>query len=348
MELTGENSLMVLTKNQFVFDGQVFDGKLNKVRQFSSLVHFFDDGSYIAATGLKEFTKFSALGEVEWKRELNFHHSWQLSYDKKRILVLSADAKSAGTCVARYETFVILDVQTGKTIAKLSSEKFLYNDKKVYPNFQLIPSDFDKINLPTTNCAGTHFNSFYEIPPNAAEAINPAFARGNFVINDLRNPSLIILDKNLKKIVWSTCPIPTLLKSSGFHDAQLLPSGKFLFYQGRGGGSPGQEHMSIWEYDPISQTKKTIYPPETEGFHKDGEDGISWAESAGNVQETDFGYLVGHNDVERGGMVIFINRDGKILKTYVNPSMDTVTRKPIAYSSVKAYDLTKFLKNNRM
>ena len=327
-------------ERQYVAEGSIYDENGKTLKQFGGLGAFFDDGSFILARHERDWliTRFSPVGEVQWERKIYTHHQLNLSPDKKRVLVLSGEVRKESGKTHNYDTFYVLDAETGKTLAFKSSHDFLKMKLSVFEHnqYQADPS------LLHTDGVCFHFNSFYEIPQNTAEMANSAFRRGNFVINDGLRSFLLIVDKSLQHVLWYEKP---LAEGLGFHDVQLLPEGKFLFY--RGSNTNGDKRQTaVFKYDPIAKKSEIIFPenlrdPAVKPF-------IGYSEKLGSAQQLEDGYLISHYDSVQGGMIMLTDKTGRLVKTMFVPSLDKISGKPAAIQQIKQYDLNSFLKNNRM
>lgn len=327
-------------QRHYVSEAVIYDENLKTIKKFAGLGAFFDDGSFVLARHERDWlvTRFSPLGEVQWERKIYTHHQLNLSPDQKRVLVMSGENRKESGKTHNYDTFYVLDAATGKTLAFKSSYDFLKSGLPAFEHNSYAPDG----TFLKSDGACFHFNSFYEIPPNAAEKENPAFERGNFVINDAFRPYLLIIDKTLKRILWTEKPFA---EWAGFHDVQLLADGKFLFYRG-GETITENRQTAVFKYDPITKKSEIIFPenlkdPSVKPF-------IGYSESKGSAQQLENGYLISHYDSVQGGMVMLTDKTGRLVKTMFNPDRDKISGKPAGIQQVKQYDLNSFLKNNRM
>ena len=328
-------------KKHFVADSVIYDENFETLMVYNGMGVFFDDGTSIVAShdDHPSVIKYSASGDVIWKRDIYTHHQMNLSIDKKRLLLLSTEVRPRGKETAGYDTFLILDVMNGKTLAEKSSFDFIKSHLDAFSRIDYFDT---KVGFKTMKTA-FHFNSFYEIPPNLSEKTNRAFKRGNFIVNDAYRPYLLILDSGLKDVVWSFRPFEDVL---GFHDVQFQEDGKILFYRGSHLQSPKEKRTVVFKFDPVKNSKEIIFPEDLKNPSAERFTGFS--DSKGSAQETTEGYLISHHDSEKGGMIIFTDKNGHLLKTLFNPIIDKVSQRPAAIQQIKQYDLSEFFKNRKI
>lgn len=335
-------SLPGLTQGEiihYVSGATIYDENLIQLKSFPGMGVFFDDGSYILALNgpKRQIVRYTAYGEVVWERDFYTHHQLNLSNDKKRILVLSGEVRKEGRKKFYYDTFALLDVETGKTLKEKTSFDFFTATSVAFKERELHPDT----NHLKTDGAITHFNAFYEIPSNATEKKRPEFKSGNFIVNDVFRRHFFILDPELNLVLEE---FPMQDCQSGYHDVQVLADGKIISYCGGHTGEP--RRTKVFKYDPLLRTSELIFP---EDLKKQGVSPfISYSELWGSVQERDSGYLISHFDFEQGGMIILTDRAGHLLKKMYHPDINPTTGKPAGTQQVKQFELSEFLKNNKM
>ena len=329
----------------------IYDENFKPLRSFSGeRCVFMDDGSFVTINAyLQTIEKYSPEGDLQWRRKKEYtNHQASLSFDKKRLLILSSEAVHEKVCYAHYIVLLILDVKTGKTVAR----KSLRDDRKLlfektgkslesYGASKGMDEDVTKV-----NCHGTLFNGFNEIPTNSMAAENPAFSEGNYILTNYDSKYAFIIDKALKKIVWSG----ELYKgeSSPFHNAQVRPDGLIMAYVGEFKIADGTNHFAVIKYDPRKQTTAIILPDNPALRSKNKPQGFTHSIRAGSVQAIKGGYLIGHNDANRGGHFLFTDFDGNILKSVPNPATDPASKHPATLQDVLELDLSQFLQNYQL
>jgi hypothetical protein len=181
----------------------------------------------------------------------------------------------------------------------------------------------------------SHLNSIYEIPANPLEKSYPAFKQGNYVVSLSSLGLIIILDRDLRKILW-TFKHPDTIPPT-FHDVQLLENGHLFFYNNK------TWEGAIWyttldEYEPL--TKKLVwryraFPPQSFA-----------AEYGGGVQKLKNGNIL-FSDATGAGRVTEVTADGKIVWTMSDP-FGTAKDKtnPYFIQDAKRVDLSDFLEHN--
>lgn len=322
----------------FVSAATIFDENMIQIKSFPGLGVFFDDGSYILAIDGPKWVvvKYSPIGDVIWEREFYTHHQLNLSNDKKRLLVMSGEVRKVAEGTRNYDLFVVLDVETGKTLLQKSAYDFTAGSK-----FFSINRMFPDSTYLATGGAMTHFNSFYEIPENAAAKFRPEFKKGNYIVNDALRACLLILDENLN-LIYEEELFPD---NESMHDVQVLPDGKVLLYRGKN-KIAGLIRTIIYKYDPLTKKTEVVFPenilkPEVPAY-------IGFSESKGSVEVTEEGYLISHNDSVHGGMIILTDKAGRLLKKMPYPEIDKATGKPAGIQQIKQFHLTEFLENNKI
>lgn len=226
---------------------------------------FFADGSLLRSTNGQLIFYDSNFVPV-WKKDFHGHHQLNLSEDGERILVLSDSIRRIKGKNYRFDRLLILN-KSGETISELDFAKLrpwfdrvglLPGQKRV--TFR-VKSDYLSEFFPLKEFS--HANSFYEIPANRNESRHPAFAQGNFIVNDNLNCLVFILDKNLKRILWHARHIDLTSGLAGLHDVQVLASGKIFHYANRSIDSDFElretGNSSIDLYDPISRKNEQLY-----------------------------------------------------------------------------------------
>lgn len=176
----------------------------------------------------------------------------------------------------------------------------------------------------------SHANSVYKISANRLSKKNPAFAEGNYIVNAAGINLVFILDKNLKKVLWSLESV-----SDFIHDVQVTPEGELLYFNNTFDSS----YSSIELLDPISLRRTILFNGNAENKFR--------AESQGSVQRLPNGnYLVSKFD-PRESQVLVIGEKGQIIATRYPKSMGSTGYNLDGLQEVKKLDLELFLKNNK-
>jgi hypothetical protein len=201
------------------------------VRMFAGEYCLFQKDGSVIQTLSERVVKYDRNMKELWSLPTKAHHQVNASVDGSQILILGSEAvepdKQHG--LARSDVLFVLD-QSGEVKKKFS---FYDNSKQVNKlDWDMAVKrrhrmQFGFQRFKDLKYEITHANSFYEIGPHAAEELNPAFKRGNYIVNDGSLMMAFVLDSSLTKIVWQR-----RLRRDWhlLHDLQVLPTGRLFFY----------------------------------------------------------------------------------------------------------------------
>ncbi|MEQ1722249.1 MAG: hypothetical protein ABL930_03675 [Pseudobdellovibrio sp.] len=313
---------------------------------------YSSDGKTIASNPFKgELTLFNKNTEKVWTSKEFIHHDVKFSTDEKTILLISSEiinyenAQVRSDCVSQRDlnNLIIHEWCLKDHITELSKLGFNMSKRPFKNNFTGEKVAFEI----------THTNSIYEIPENVTSKNNAAFSKGNFIVNLYgRTGALIILDKQMKSILWSLnffdFTLDNLKYSAHTHDIQVLSNGNILAYFNSFNYNlsaltsfaneifqindrifqykKNQPHSMLVEFDPIQKEIKWRYedsPPE-EFFSK----------TNGTVTKLDTNYVYSTLSAS-GGEFIEINSEGKKLWSFQNTQVDAATGKPVILIKAK-------------
>ncbi len=318
----------------YVSGATIYDKDLHVVKRFAGRCGvFLDDGSFILSHDKKQkmfVTKYSAIGSILWEREYYVHHQMNLSQDKKKLLVISSEDRVEDGKNHKYDKFIILDINTGKALAEKSSFDFFNSGSKAFSEKLFYKGE-----------SPVHFNSFYDIPENPTENVRPEFNKDNYIINDAFRPYVILVDRSLNIVLEERL----FEGKNSLHDVQVQRDGKVLFYRGQHEVGTGRR-ATVFKYDPIVRKSELIFPEDLK--IPGGEAIVGFSLWGGSAQETAEGFLISHNDSVQGQMTILTDRSGHVVRKMLNPEIDRKTDKPADIQQIKQYDLSEFLKNNKM
>jgi hypothetical protein len=222
-----------------------FDGVLIKSFPGSACI-FLEDGRFFSAT-VQEIKLVNKDLSVAWSHKGHFHHQMNQTLDKKRFLVMSSNVLNEKHGLTRDDKLMILDLE-GKIIHSTSSTD-IYQQLNLLPSLRLAePMLKELINVTHEK---THFNSFYEIPPNKLEKKYSYMKAGNFIVNG-RGDGIFFLTPDLKKVL-------NFISYKGafnhrVHDVQVLSNGHLLLFNNYVAGYDKFHHQSaIQEISPIDQ-----------------------------------------------------------------------------------------------
>lgn len=303
---------------------------------------FLEDGSYISSIlyeNTPQIIRFSAYGEILWKRKLAVHHQMKLSNDKKKVFVLSQEWLPNKLCRTRFDKIEALDVDNGKSLFSwrtVEHVKELVDLKKKYGTEPLL-FQLAAISKPgSPGCEFSHLNSIYEIPENETYKSIPAFKPGNFLVNYQGAGPVVILDDRMKKILWDS-GLSSQKKQLDIHDPQVLSNGEIIFF--RNSHLPDDIFTSSVEtFNPVTEKTVVLFPTKKEDRF--------FSAIGGSVQVLGTELLIASNNVDEGGQVLRVDAKGNLLYKYLNPNREPPSDKPIFFQDVKVYDLSSFLKNN--
>jgi hypothetical protein len=309
-------------------DGQV------KFKTGGARCIFFPDGSL--TTGSNErLARVGPDGIKKWARPIDTHHVMSLSEDGKKLLVMTRSLRKVKGQRVRFDKLALYDLD-GKELAAFDFynhrgeiEKRLSKDKR--GKLLVIPDDPTRHVPDDVKLEFSHANAFAEIPENAAAGKNPAFAKGNFIVNGL-GQNVFILDKGLRKILWS------MELGYSAHDVQVLPSGRLMLYRNSSPPELGENFSTIEELDPFTSESSVLYkadPPQSFSSRWNG-----------GAQILENGHLF-LSDITNGGRIFEVDKNGKTVWSKPYPLIDARTGKPEEFQQARRLDLSEFLKNHK-
>ncbi|MGZ6484971.1 MAG: hypothetical protein ACXWQQ_00455 [Pseudobdellovibrio sp.] len=194
------------------------------------------DGSVIAAnSNLGIVRLLNNKDEVLWTRNKVAHHNLMFTPDENRILMITDDAVKLNSVLYRTDCFEIYNL-SGQMLRRWCVKDHLEELRKLGldPGSAEVSLWLNRIG-PEPKVELSHANSFYEIPDNDRGAHDPAFKKGNYILNLYGAAKLVlILDENLEKILWAKNL--NNFKKDGVnyaifsHDIQVTQSGDILLY----------------------------------------------------------------------------------------------------------------------
>ena len=305
--------------------------------------NFLDDGSYVSHVFFPEgvfVVRFGANNQIIWKRKLDVHHQLKLTADKKKLIALTVEYVKTPLCkVTRFDNFLVLDVETGKSLFTWNSADYInkITELKIkYSSIILQSSTESKTNK--TVCKITHLNSVYEIPENQLSNKISAFKAGNFIVNFLGLGAVLIVDQKTKEIVWESSLKRDNFSYLGLHDVQVIETGELIYLRNAETDRSLQSNSSFEIHNPVTFETRILYPKnKTDNF---------FSRNMGGIQKLDTGYLISANSADEGGWVMKIDQDGKQVYKYFNPKKDPTLNRPQDFQDVKTFESKNFLKNN--
>jgi hypothetical protein len=145
-------------------------------------------------------------GEILWKYDLLYHHSFKVDEKKDLIYILDASSHRVLNCTTRFDAITILNMTTGKLVKKID----FYNFKKeIYEESQtiaLIKAVFQR-KAGGFECDTTHVNSFFQIKKDfPSEKMNKKkiFIKGRWFVNLVHSGYVALFESDFSKIVWKS------------------------------------------------------------------------------------------------------------------------------------------------
>lgn len=327
----------------FYFSCSIFNSKgklIFKAKSGYLLCAFRDDGSYFAAKAAEDkFTYFDARDEVIWTATDHIHHQIKLTPDNEKLLIISSELMDYKKQKLRSDCFSVRNFKNEKE-HEWCLKDHLDELKKIGFKFGPEPSDTSTISpLIYAKDEIVHANSIYQIQENSLASLNPAFQKGNYLVNFWDNSGLVlVLDKNLEKILWHMNS--RSIFKSGFHDLQLTPEGHLLFYLNQNPlDNTKKFYSSLVEADALTFEKLWTY-------EKNPKEKFA-AEFMGSIQVLPNGNIL-YSDTTNGGQAFEITKPGLEVWSFTNPERDYVSKIPIEVPEVRVFDHLNFLKAHQI
>jgi hypothetical protein len=332
----------------YSFQCKLLDLKGDLVNQFpQSQCAFFDDGRVVGASQT-ELSLYGADGGKLWRHELNAHHTIRIN-SEKNILVMHSSIHRYLTRLTRFDRVGIFNsdgaelkhfdfYEHRKAILKLAHKNSRSYDGPTFRTLWEPPESRGAISrnkFTPVNHEFSHANSFFEIPANTLEAKDSRFAAGNYIVHVNGLDLILILDRNLKRILWSVDTSRVGDHVGNIHDVQLLPSGKILFFN----NMYTEVASAIEELDPISLARKVLFLGTKENHF--------YGDSQGSVQLLHDGHLlVAQFQRNIGGRLFEADSSGKIIFDWRLKRNGLTGRAMEGLQEVKLLDLSEFVKQN--
>lgn len=298
------------------------------------LCDYSDDGKVLSSYPNANIIKMiDRNDELLWTSYENAHHDLKFTNDQKAILLITSELIEFQNKKVRSDCFSKRDLNN-KIIHQWCLSDNLKNLEKL--GFKFYPNKGDPFainELINTEYEISHANSIYEIKKNDLSDKIEAFQEGNFLVN-IFTPTyaLLILDKDLKNILWSK-DLSDL--KYGFnrlkintHDSQITSDGKILtfanfskiqyfsiiddfFIRNDKPWLDFKTHSSLIKLDPVSDSIDWVYeatPPHN-----------FISEFLGSVtQLKNNNYLF--SDYTNGNAIYEVSTDGEIVWKLVLPT----------------------------
>ena len=317
-------------KDKIVSRCSILSGDRKVLRQYPGhICDFLPDGRLLTYT-TRYLRLLSAENRTLWGIHDHFHHQLQFNRKKDAILAMSSEVHEEEVGKVRYDVLKILDMR-GEVQKAFRFYTHRQELKRLARNKEL--GSCTDIEVPGVPFEFSHANSFFEINTNVLAKHIPAFKEGNYLINSNLLGLLFVVDRDLKKILWSF-QYPDSL-SSNLHDAQILENGHLLVYNNE--VSDGQkEYSTLDEYDLVARKRVWRYmasPP----------DSFS-AKVGGGVQRLKSGNFF-YSDLTKVGRFVEVTPQGQQVWSFENPFVDD-SGEPVYIQQAKVVEVEKFLQAN--
>lgn len=324
----------------YILGCTIIDKEGRVLRQYRGGECIFLPNGYVASIRRMDLRFFNAKMRLMWKKRIEPHHQINSSLDNKHLLVINTRShffpySRPPSQNVYFDRFSIYDrkgnevkyfdmYESWQEVAALTPVPFS-------PNQRIAHGDQVRFEF-------SHSNSFYEIPENTAASKNHAFDEGNYIINERFRGLILVLDKELKKILWSVRYEDLEPGWKGAHDVQMQRNGKIILFDNLSFlFSDEKDFSTITELDPLTLKKKILFraPSPTSFFSK----------FHGGVQRLSDGGLLITDSALNG--VFEVNEWGKKGWSFYQPILHPKTGKPRGFWRARRQDLTSFLENNQ-
>lgn len=304
----------------------IFNSERKLIRSYPGFMcDFAPDGSFVSHG--ERLNYYSPRNELLWSLPGPFHHQVKFSEDQKTILTLGSEVLNG----VRYDTVVRTD-RSGRIEKVFRFSNFtrdLYRWARRPEGRHFL---FKDRHFPGVHWESSHANAIYELPSSNLEDKHTAFKAGNYLVTISNLGLVVILDRDLKQILWSFSHPEAFY--GVIHDVQLLPEGRLLVYN-NAYGKRGQWQTVLEEIDPLSG--KVLWrhkPPDKFAI-----------DAGGGVQKLRNGNIL-FSDTSKVGRVVEISPAGEEVWTLTNPFEIPEGQTPLYIQEAKKRDFSDFLKNN--
>lgn len=324
-----------------VIECKIVDMKGKVLRNYgTSRCLFLQDGSVVAGS-FNRLVFYNPDMTIKWHKEINTHHQLNFGLDEKHILVMSSSVHKIKKILTRFDTFIIYDVD-GNIIKQLDfydhKDELTKKTSKSKINVFKINESLKK-HVPGAEMEFSHANSFYEIDENQLSKANPIFKKGNYIINANLLELIIVMDSDLKKILWSTPQHAPAGLIPNWHDVYVTKSGSLLMFNNNAYLSDNNPGSTIDETNPLTLETKTLFKASTPvPFYSEYSGGIQILPNGNYLMNTVTPYGTG---IEVDGQT------NKIIWSLDNPDLDPKNGLPLPFQQIRRLDLSEFLEKNK-
>lgn len=295
---------------------------------------------YAEATPADRVIEFTQEGKVVWqyteKENRKLHHDQERLANGNTLLVCNRDMSRPAISKRLLTDDCLIEVdQTGKVVWEWQTTDHF--DEFNFPQQvkdEIMEGYGPKVQLAMGASPATggldwgHMNAASEIPSSSG-LTDPRFKAGNIIVSYRPLSTLIVIDKETKKIVWKIDNV-----SIGQHNVQILPAGvpgtghMLLFDNGYNSVGANPRHQEVLpnsrivEVNPLDGKIVWQYTAEMSGqpaWH-------FFSDHAGGVQRLSNGNtLICENT---SGRVFEVTPAGEIVWEYVNPFSRVINKIP--------------------
>ncbi|MBD3366942.1 MAG: hypothetical protein GF405_02060 [Candidatus Eisenbacteria bacterium] len=268
----------------------------NEGTEYWRVAHLYPNGDVVAVFEGFGIIKVDRDSRLIWKRHEGEHHDLTVT-DDGRVYVLTRKAhmvRRVSPVRPILEDFVTVLDASGREVRSVSVLEAIENSP-----FSNVMNSFH------FRKGGDifHTNALVLLDGTLADRI-PAFEEGNVLVS-LRQLSLLAaIDMETEAVEW----IATGMWLEQHHPV-LLPEGRILLFDNKGGGRNYATRSRIVEFDPVTQERTWLYQGATNNhFH---------SEMCGTVQPLPNGNtLITESD---NGRAFEVTREGETVWEYLNP-----------------------------
>ncbi len=327
----------------FLVDGcQIYnvDGVL--VRNFIfEMCSFMDNGSLLSADIDNLYIYDNKMRLEHSIKDVNAHH--QINRDSKgNFLILGSDFGVHQKKPIRFDKFIVISPKgvVLKSYSFKDHADFISQEPCSRIDEQIKSNDNKKQAKKYFKEAFeySHFNSFYEIPPQKTPSSNPYFKEGNFVVNSSTCKKIYIFNSSLDKIVSSVDKNNGNIESEVFatrwmHDIQPTEDSKLIIYR----NTCSKKDLKCSSIDIVSNDLKKTY------FSFSRKKPINfYSPVCGGVQVLKDDSIIFSEVIDNLPYVTHVNRQGELIKAFPIQW----TKYTLGIQRIQLLELNSFLKNN--
>ena len=267
---------------------------------------------------------FNKNMSILWERNLTTHHDYTIT-PSGDILFISSSVKNYNGYMVEFDDIYKIS-KKGEIIDFYSTYDSLSDLQNYHPKTPLDNYSSREILLESAHTGTSldgefdyyHTNFVQEIPNNQLDKIDRRFQRGNLLLSLRTVRTIVIIDKDTHKIVWSY----NLKKHEANHAPQMLESGNILFFEN---GDEYRNFSRIIELNPITSE-------------------IEW-EYTENPKEKFYSIVRGYAQrlkngntliVESArGRVFEVTKNKKIVWEWYNPSLNDLNKRAVVPIAIR-------------